>query len=245
MNSTASRKEGTMNANDRGIRRVVVAGLLLAITLLMSFTPIGFIPMPTPAGSATIAHIPVIIGAILEGPLVGIIVSIGFGFGSFLSPLVPVKDPLVIILPRLFIGPVAWWVFVALRRARVGTLTGMLAVLLVLLLGFSFQVAQRTMWLGMVLAVVAAIAVVLLFMWIRREEAIVVSLAVAGAAGSLTNTALVLTAAVLRQIPGVTPEVAWGIAITQGIPEMFVSAVVTAAVVAAIRQLGSRRGSRI
>ena len=57
MNRIASRKEGAMIVNDRGIRRVVVAGLLLAITLLMAFTPIGFIPMPTPAGSATIAHI--------------------------------------------------------------------------------------------------------------------------------------------------------------------------------------------
>lgn len=245
MNRIASRKEGTMTVNDRGIRRVVVAGLLLAITLLMAFTPIGFIPMPTPAGSATIAHIPVIIGAILEGPLVGIIVSLGFGFGSFFSPLVPVKDPLVIILPRLLIGPVAWWVYAALRRAHVGTLTAMLALLLALLMGFSYQVAQRTSWLGMLLAVAAAVVVALLFVWIRREEAIIVSLAVAGAAGSLTNTALVLTSAVLRQVPGVTPEIAWGIAITQGIPEMFVSAVVTAAVVAAIRQLGSRRGARI
>jgi uncharacterized membrane protein len=224
---------------------VVVSGLLLAITLLMAFTPVGFIPMPTPAGSATIAHIPAIIGAILEGPLVGLIVSLGFGFGSFFSPLVPVKDPLVIILPRLLIGPVTWWVFAALRRARVGTLTGMLAVLLALLLAFSYQVAQQTLWLGMVVAVVSAVAIALLFIWVRREESAVVSLAVAGAAGSLTNTVMVLSAAVLRQIPGITSEVAWGIAITHGIPEMFVSAVITAAVVAAIRQIGTRRGSRL
>lgn len=243
MSAGTSQKEGTMTVNDRGIRRVVVAGLLLAITLLMAFTPVGFIPMPTPAGSATIAHIPAIIGAILEGPLVGVIVSLGFGFGSFFSPLVPIKDPLVIILPRLLIGPVAWWVFAVLRRARLGTLTGMLAVLLALLLAFSYQVAQQTLWLGMTAAVISAIAIVFLFVWVRREESAIVSLAVAGATGSLTNTALVLSAATLRGY--VTSDAAWGIAVTHGIPEMFVSAVITAAVVAAIRQIGTRRGSRL
>jgi len=253
VSASMSRKEQTMTTHDddtamltaqhRGIRRVVVAGLLLAITLLMAFTPVGFIPTPTPAGSATIAHLPAIIGAILEGPLVGVIVSLGFGFGSFFSPLVPIKDPLVIILPRLLIGPVAWWVFAVLRRARVGMLTGMLAVLLALLMAFSYQVAQQTLWLGMVLAVASAIAIVFLFVWVRREESAVVSLAVAGAAGSLTNTALVLSAATLRGY--VTSDAAWGIAIAQGIPEMFVSAVITAAVVAAVRQIGTRRGARI
>lgn len=231
------------DAAHRGIRRVVVAGLLLGITLLMAFTPVGFIPMPTPAGSATIAHIPAIIGGVLEGPLVGLIVSLGFGFASLLSPLVPVKDPLVIILPRLLIGPVAWWVFTVLRRARVGMLTGMLAVLLALLMAFSFQVAQQVLWLGILAAAISGAAVVLLFNWVSREESAIVSLAVAGAAGSLTNTALVLSAAVLREY--LTSEAAWGIVIAQGIPEMFVSAVITTAVVAAIRQIGTRRGARL
>ncbi|NLG28264.1 MAG: ECF transporter S component, partial [Chloroflexi bacterium] len=140
-------------AQERYIRRVVVAGLLLAITLLLTFTNIGFVPVPTPAGSATIAHIPTIIGGILEGPLVGLILALGFGVGSFFSPLVPVKDPLVIILPRLAIGVVAFYVYAALRRANKRTLTAMLAVLLGLLLYSSYVVSQRTLWLGIVIAV--------------------------------------------------------------------------------------------
>ncbi len=227
-----------------GIRRVVVAGLLLAITLLLAFTPVGFIPMPTPAGNATIAHIPAIIGGILEGPLVGLIVSLGFGFASWSRAAIPAfRDPLVAIVPRLLIGPVAWWVFSLLRRARVGTLMGMLVVLLALLLAFSYQVAQQTLWLGILIGVVAAVAIVFLFLWVRREETIMVSLSVAGAAGSLTNTALVLTAATLLKYW--SADVSWAIAITHGIPEMFVSAVITTAVVAAIRQLGTRRGARL
>jgi len=50
-----------MDAQERSIRRIVTAGLLLAITLLLALTPVVFIPVPTPAGSATIAHIPAII----------------------------------------------------------------------------------------------------------------------------------------------------------------------------------------
>ncbi|MBC7239190.1 MAG: hypothetical protein H5T71_03715, partial [Chloroflexi bacterium] len=45
-------------ASERAIRRVTTAGLLLAITLLLVFTSIGMFPVPTPAGHATIAHIP-------------------------------------------------------------------------------------------------------------------------------------------------------------------------------------------
>ena len=108
---------------------------------------------------------------------------------------------------------------------------------------YPFQAAQQTLWLGMTVAVASAISIVFLFMWVRREESAVVSLAVAGAAGSLTNTAMVLSAATLRGY--VTGDAAWGIAITHGIPEMFVSAIVTAAVVAAIRQVGTRRGARL
>jgi uncharacterized membrane protein len=232
------------SVQERVIRRVITAGLLLAITLLMAFTPVGFIPVPTPAGSATIAHIPTIIGAILEGPLVGIIVGLGFGFGSFMSPLVPVKDPLVIILPRLFIGITAAYAFALLRRARKSVLTAMLALLLAFMLFSSYVVAQKTLWLGIVVAAVSVAVAIWLYLWIRREDVLIISLALTGVIGSLTNTALVLAAAVLRNI--LTADVAWGIALMQGIPEAIVSAVVVVAVVAALRQIGTRRrGSRL
>ncbi|MBC7255965.1 MAG: ECF transporter S component, partial [Chloroflexi bacterium] len=87
-------------ASERAIRRVTTAGLLLAITLLLVFTSIGMFPVPTPAGHATIAHIPAIIGGILEGPLVGLLVGMGFGFASFARATIPMfKDPLVAIVP--------------------------------------------------------------------------------------------------------------------------------------------------
>ncbi len=232
-------------AYERGIRRVIIAGLLLAITLLMAFTPIGFIPVPTPAGSATIAHIPAIIGGILEGPLVGIIVGLGFGFGSMLSPAVPVKDPLVVVIPRLFIGVTAYFAFRLLRRANKGVLTVLLGILLVFMLVSSYEVSKRTLWLGIILGIVSVGVCAWLYLWMMREDLLVFSLAVAGVVGSLTNTVLVLSAAIWRQVPGITPQVALGIGLSQGVPEAIVSAIVVVAVVSALRQIGTRRGSRL
>ncbi|MGI6367582.1 MAG: ECF transporter S component [Anaerolineae bacterium] len=234
-----------MDAQERGIRRVVTAGLLLAVTLLLALTPVGFIPVPTPAGSATIAHIPSIIGGILEGPLVGLIVSLGFGFAAFLSPLVPVKDPLVIIVPRLAIGVVAALVYLGLRKANKAALLAILFVLLAAVLWAAKVVSEVYLWLGIAIAVLAVGGVLAGGLWLFRGDTQVVGLAAAGVAGSLTNTVLVLAAAVWRQVAGVTAPVAVSIGLMQGIPEAVISAIIVVAVVASVRQVGRRRGSRL
>ena len=62
---------------------MAIIGVLAAISIMLSMTPLGFIPIgPT---NATIMHIPVIIGAIVEGPLVGITVGFIFGATSFIK----------------------------------------------------------------------------------------------------------------------------------------------------------------
>jgi uncharacterized membrane protein len=233
-----------MTAEDRSIRRVITAGLLLAITFLLTFTRVGLIPMPTPAANATIAHIPAIIAGILEGPAVGLLVGLGFGFSSFTAATIPMfKDPMVAILPRLFIGLTAAWTFRALRRANRTTLTVMLGLLLVFMLAFSYEASRNMVWLGIVLAVLSVGATVGLYLWMRNEDARIVGIGVAAAVGSLTNTGLVLTAATIRgYIPA---EAAWGIGLTHGIPEVIVAGAVTIAVVAALRQVGARRRSRL
>ena len=234
-----------MVSSQKGIRRLVVAGLLLAITLLLVFTRIGMIPVPTPAANATIAHIPAIIGGILEGPLVGLVVGLGFGFASFASATIPMfKDPLVAVLPRVFIGITASLVFRLLKPASKRILTIMLAILLAEMLVFSIQVYKTIVWLGIALALVSLVGAVLLYLWMRREDVEIVSLAIAGGVGSLTNTILVLSAAVWRgYIPA---ELGWGIGLTHGVPEVIVSGIVVVAVVAALRQIGQRRrGARL
>jgi len=234
-----------MDAQERSLRRVVTAGLLLAITLLLALTPVGFIPVPTPAGSATIAHIPAIIGGVLEGPLVGLIVSLGFGFASFLSPLVPVKDPLVIILPRLAIGVVAAWVYDDLRNASRPSLAALLVLLAEAVLWAAYVVGQSVLWLGILIGLVTIAVAVYGVLWLDKGDTTTVVLACSGVAGSLANTVFVLYAAALRHVPGMTPEAALSVGLMQGIPEAVVSAIIVVAVVSAIRQVGQRRGSRL
>ena len=135
-------------------RRVVIAGVMGAISVFLGATHLGFIPWL--AGAAlTVMHVPVIIGAVLEGPWVGVAVGLIFGAFSLLqgaiAPTGPADvwftNPLVSILPRLAIGPAAWIAYSAVRRISetaaltaagiIGSLTNTLLVLGALgLLGF-------------------------------------------------------------------------------------------------------------
>ncbi len=105
-------------------RKIVIAGVMGAIAVFLGATHLGFLPWFSGA-AITIMHVPVIIGAVLEGPWVG--AAIGLIFGAFsliqgaIAPTGPADvwftNPLVSIVPRLFIGPVAWLVYSALRGA--------------------------------------------------------------------------------------------------------------------------------
>jgi uncharacterized membrane protein len=173
------------------VRDIVIAGVLGAVAILLGVTRLGYIPVPTAAGNATIMHIPAIIGGIMQGPVVGLIVGAIFGISSFLNATVPLfKDPMVAILPRLFIGVVAWLVYVGIRP---------------------------------------------------KSEYLAVG--VAAFIGTLTNTVLVLTMAVVRNY--MTAGVAWTVGLTNGIPEAIVGTIVTLAVVLAWKQLGKSQKSKI
>lgn len=121
-------------------RRIVVAGVLGAIAIVLGVTRIGFIPVPNVSGNATIMHVPAIIGAILEGPVVGVVAGGIFGIFSWLQATSPLfANPIVAVVPRLLIGVVAWLVYRALRPVNedlaaavagiAGTLTNTVGVL--------------------------------------------------------------------------------------------------------------------
>ncbi|MGL5507909.1 MAG: ECF transporter S component [Paraclostridium sp.] len=103
-------------ARSVNVRKMAVIGMLSAISIMLSMTPLGFIPLgPT---SATIMHIPVIIGAIIEGPIVGASIGFIFGFTSFIRALtIPTItsfafiNPLVSIIPRMLIGVVSYYIY--------------------------------------------------------------------------------------------------------------------------------------
>lgn len=171
------------------VRKIVISGVLGAISILLGWTRLGFIPVPTAAGHATIMHVPAIIGGIMEGWAVGGLVGLIFGLFSFLQATVPMfKDPLVAIVPRLFIGVTAYLTYAGLKR-------------------------------------------------LNQYLALIVSATV----GTLTNTLLVLGMAVVRGY--MAPGVALTVAVTHGIPEIIVAAIITVAVVVAWRQVEVGRGT--
>ena len=173
-------------------RNIVLSGVLLAVALVLSLTRLGYFPVPFPTQESTILHIPGIVGAVLGGPVVGLIVSLVFAFdaytrfvGAYTWPnaIAPI---LTLFVSRLLIPIAAWLVYRALKNINE-----------------------------------------------------IVALGLAGALGSLTNTAAVVGFAIFF---GVLPPDVIGVILPAVVFEFVLSAVVTVAVVAAYKRLAVGRG---
>ena len=112
---------------DNRVRKIVTAGVFSALVIVLGITNLGFIPLP--GASLTIFHVPVIIAAILEGPVVGLFVGLLFGVFSLvqaamaavsLVDLAFLQYPWIAIVPRILIGPVAWLVYSLISGAFFG-----------------------------------------------------------------------------------------------------------------------------
>lgn len=112
-------------------RRLTQLSLLIALQAVLAFTPLGFIMVPPVA--ITILHIPVIIGAVLMGPLYGGILGLSFGVMSMLkatfsaaspvdilfSPFIsgtPLQSFIMCVIPRILLGVIAGWLFIAFHK---------------------------------------------------------------------------------------------------------------------------------
>jgi uncharacterized membrane protein len=259
----------TMSYESSPARRIVVAGVLSAIAIFLGYTRLGFIPVPTPAGAATIMHIPAIIGGILESWGVGAVIGTIFGLFSFVQSTTPLfKDPLVAVLPRIFIGITPYFVYRWLRGInRTGGLvvaTFILALVAVFArdalnfapkdLTFNFGGDPQTPWISLsgqaaliIYQIIGAVLIVLglglagaFAYFARHDQMEILAIGAAAVVGTLTNTGLVLTMAVVRGY--ITWPVALGIAVTNGIPEIIVAVIVTVAVVGAWKNLETGRG---
>jgi uncharacterized membrane protein len=234
------------------VRKIVVAGVLAAITIVLGGlgpNGPGYILVPTPANYATTLHVPVIIGAVLEGPLVGLLLGLIFGISSWFwaGPLgqVAFQDPVVAILPRLFIGITAWAAYAGFRRT--GKYAAMiLAGCLVATSGaFVYMVAtQLNLLLASVLALVlSALIAGFVFLALRQNRELQ-ALILAAAVGTLTNTVLVLTLLVLRGY--MPPEAALVTGLTNGVFEVIIACIIVVAVVGAWKGIeGRRAGSTV
>ncbi|MBS5315473.1 MAG: ECF transporter S component [Clostridiales bacterium] len=106
---------------------ITLMGVLLAIEIIMAFTPLGFVPLGFT--KATTIHIPVVIGAIFLGPLAGTILGGAFGILSIIintvspaltsfvfSPFITIGGAqgniwslVIALVPRMLIGIVAYY----------------------------------------------------------------------------------------------------------------------------------------
>lgn len=106
------------------IRRMVITAMFAAITALLTFTPVGMITLPPPLPAVTLVHLPVILAALVEGPLVGVGVGLVFGLCSLIrawgSGMVGLtlffRDPLVSVVPRMIIPLTAWGTYTLWKR---------------------------------------------------------------------------------------------------------------------------------
>lgn len=106
--------------------------LLIAIELIMTVTPLGYIMIPPIA--ATLMHIPVIVGAIVMGPKAGAALGTVFGLTSLwkattqatspvdlaFSPFVsgkPIQSLIMCMGPRILLGIIAALLFRAFFKA--------------------------------------------------------------------------------------------------------------------------------
>lgn len=140
---SGSRRESNMKNSKHDTRWLVSVALMAAIVVLLANTPLGLIQLPVI--KATTTHIPVILGAIILGPLAGAILGgvfgicslvsntvaptlLSFAFSPFLSTTgLPgaLKALWISVGCRILIGVVAGWLWIALKRWKLNDLVAL------------------------------------------------------------------------------------------------------------------------
>lgn len=107
-------------------KKIVTYALVIAIILLMSFTPLGYLKMP--GIEISLLAIPVAVGAILLGPEAGAVFGGVFGitsfiqcfgmspFGAALLGINPVFTLIVCLVPRVLMGYLCGLIFKVFRN---------------------------------------------------------------------------------------------------------------------------------
>lgn len=112
-----------MANTNKSTRYMVQLALMVAVILLMAFTPLGYIR--TPGISVTLLTIPVAVGAILLGPVGGLVCGAAFGLTSFYQCFVSGSFGTVL----LGINPAATFVTTVVPRVLEGWLCGLVFIM--------------------------------------------------------------------------------------------------------------------
>jgi len=138
------------------IRKMVISAMLSAIVAVLTFTPIGMIPLPPPLPSATTVHIPVLVAALVEGPMVGLIVGAVFGLCSFIRAwetgmiglTLFFRNPVISVLPRLVVPLIAFGAWLCWRKLiKQNAVTDKIGVALAAVIG---TVTNTVLCLGLI-----------------------------------------------------------------------------------------------
>lgn len=190
-----------------------LAGIFTAIIITMSVVPfLGYIPLGFM--NATIIHVPVIIGALLLGPKYGAFLGLVFGMTSLIKATLTPTVTSFVFSPFVTIGGYSgnmWSVVIAIVPRVLIGVVAYYVYILIMKLAHGIKGSQTAA------------------LWI------------AGIAGSMTNTLLVMNgiyiffgesyAAASNQIVERIYDVILGIILGFGIPEAIVAGILTAAIV--------------
>lgn len=132
-----------MNKKKRDTRWLTSVALMAAIVILLANTPLGMIQLPVI--KATTVHIPVILGAILLGPLAGAILGGVFGICSMISNTIAptllsfafspfmsmtgimgaLKAVWISVGCRILIGVVAGWIWILFKKIKINPIVAL------------------------------------------------------------------------------------------------------------------------
>ena len=191
-------------------RKLTLMGMFAALIFILTFTPVGFIELPFI--NATIIHVPVIIGSVLLGAKFGAALGFLFGLASL------IRNTMAPGLISFVFSP-----FIPIPAADSGSLSALIVCF-----------APR---------ILVGVIPYLVYTGLKKllnGKADILCLTVAGAAGSLTNTLLVMhlifflfrdSFAAARDISSdVVYSVILGIIAANGVPEAIAAMVLTAAI---------------
>ena len=238
-------------------RKLIIVSLLGAITVVLGMTPLGFIPLGIL--NATTMHIPVIIGSIVEGPIVGMFIGLIFGLSSLFRAItnptpmsVMLINPLISVLPRILIGISTFFCYkfascLNSYKLKKFTIIGWI-VIIAFLIFLSFKIFTKgNYYYIIIISLLIIVSLYMLYMTTKNNSKnfpIIISAFV----GSMTNSILVMggiyffyakSYATAMNISYDKVSIAiLSIIIMQSIPEAIISCIISSSV---IQGLNSRK----
>ncbi|MDO5713060.1 MAG: ECF transporter S component [Tissierellia bacterium] len=242
---------------DLSVKKMVIVAMLGAITVVLGLTPLGFVPIGPL--NATTMHIPVLIGAILEGPVVGGLVGLIFGLSSLFNAITrptPISfvfyNPLISIVPRILLGVLSGLLFEALRKREdknIKTIVNILWGIIILFLGIGLYrgvTGGKSGYMISLNIVFLLLSLGTAYMMNRKLQSNL-AVMVSAFAGTLLHSLMVMGGIYFffaeRYLQAFDPPISmeaarttiFGVILTSGVPEGILAVIIVSAVVAAMK----------